>query len=225
MTVLAIIILALVLGSLAFFFFLVALPFLVALATVGIASAFKKTGTPIPPWYNPLTLALGGIASVLMLLSSLGAMADLSYWPAAAIGIYAFLSILGFGIQLSLEKNDLEEDIAPDIDGSSGNTDEGRSFTLAFCEIPDPTEQDEEAPSDDPDDDEEFIFCSVALDGSCVTSYYLADDCDIRCGDFVAVPVGRDNLVKRGRVMRVEIHTRATAPYPVEKTKQILSVL
>jgi hypothetical protein len=74
-------------------------------------------------------------------------------------------------------------------------------------------------------DGEHFIYCSVSFEDSDRTYYYLTDNCKIRRGAFVAVPFGRNNEIKYGRVVCVDIHTRETAPFPVEKTKYIVASL
>ena len=53
--------------------------------------------------------------------------------------------------------------------------------------------------------------------------HYLTDDDTINIGDKVIVPVGSDNKETVGEVVSVEKHLRISAPFPIEKTKKIIS--
>ena len=68
-----------------------------------------------------------------------------------------------------------------------------------------------------------YIYCSVTFDGT-KTYYYRTSDAKIRPGDKVIVPVGKINAQKIGFVVAVETYKRKTVPYPVRKTKQIISL-
>lgn len=76
----------------------------------------------------------------------------------------------------------------------------------------------------DNSDIEEYIFCSVVFCEGGKAYYYLADEEDVCCGDYVTVPVGRNDEEKMGRVVKVEIFKGCNAPVPVEKLKCIIDV-
>lgn len=76
----------------------------------------------------------------------------------------------------------------------------------------------------DDDDTDEYIFCSVVFGNGDKSYYYLCDDEDIRCGDYVIVPVGRSNREETGRVVKIEIFKGNVAPLPVDSLKYIIEI-
>lgn len=68
----------------------------------------------------------------------------------------------------------------------------------------------------------DYIFCSVAFEEGSKTYYYLTDDDSIEIGDFVIVPVGKDNHEAVVEVVNIEYFSKENAPLPIEKTKNIL---
>ena len=76
----------------------------------------------------------------------------------------------------------------------------------------------------DEDDLDEYIFCSVAFNEGGKSYYYLSDDEDIRCGDYVTVPVGKRNEENTGRVVKIEIFKGNNAPIPVDSLKYIIEI-
>ena len=76
----------------------------------------------------------------------------------------------------------------------------------------------------DEDDLDEYIFCSVVFSEGGKSYFYLSDDEDIRCGDYVTVPVGRRNEESTGRVVEVEIFKGQDAPIPVDNLKYIIEI-
>jgi len=71
-------------------------------------------------------------------------------------------------------------------------------------------------------DEEEYIFCSVIFAEGGRTYYYLTNEDDIRCGDFVLVPVGKAGRTEKGRVIKIEVFKGNNAPIPVESLKYII---
>lgn len=71
---------------------------------------------------------------------------------------------------------------------------------------------------------DEIIFCSVSFGSSLRTYYYICDCDDVDEKDNVLVPVGDDNSEKIGIVQKIEFFNKHNAPYPVEKTKHIISI-
>ncbi|WEV39063.1 hypothetical protein OZX58_02155 [Lactobacillus sp. ESL0680] len=69
----------------------------------------------------------------------------------------------------------------------------------------------------------DYIFCSVRLQKNSPSYYYLSDDKNISVGDCVVVPVGDDDHELNGIVTKVEYFSRKKAPFPIEKTKHIIS--
>lgn len=67
-----------------------------------------------------------------------------------------------------------------------------------------------------------YTFCGVLFENSSTIYFYRTSDESITVGDYVAVPVGRDEKEIIAEVVTVQKHRRATAPYPVDKAKYIL---
>ena len=76
----------------------------------------------------------------------------------------------------------------------------------------------------DEDDQDEYIFCSVVFNEGGKSYYYLSDDEDVRCGDYVTVPVGKRNEENTGRVVKIEIFKGNNAPIPVDSLKYIIEI-
>lgn len=66
------------------------------------------------------------------------------------------------------------------------------------------------------------IFCSVTFDEGHKSYYYLTEDDSIEIGDFVVVPVGKDNHEAVVEVVHIEYFSDDNVPLPVEKTKRII---
>jgi len=73
----------------------------------------------------------------------------------------------------------------------------------------------------DSTDKQEYVFCSVVFSKGGKTYYYLSENANVCCGDYVRVPVGDDNKIETARVIKVEIVQGKYAPYPVNKLKYI----
>lgn len=65
-------------------------------------------------------------------------------------------------------------------------------------------------------------YCEVifARDGD--SYYYLLRDKDIKMGDFVVVPVHRENEEKVAKVVTVKDYSYTETPYPLNKTKSVI---
>ena len=70
-------------------------------------------------------------------------------------------------------------------------------------------------------DKKEYVFCSVVFANGGKSYYYLSESANLRCGDYVKVPVGNDNVIETARVIKVEIIQGKYAPYPISKLKYI----
>ena len=73
------------------------------------------------------------------------------------------------------------------------------------------------------DDKTIYTFVGIMFPYATRHYHYLTDDDTINIGDKVIVPVGSDNKETVGEVVSVEKHLRISAPFPVEKTKKIIS--
>ena len=80
----------------------------------------------------------------------------------------------------------------------------------------------EEPEGELPRDDTEYVYCKVHIPGACRDYAYLAGELPLSVGDWVKVPFGMENVVKRGKVTSVTRCTRRTAPWPPEETKTVL---
>ena len=67
-----------------------------------------------------------------------------------------------------------------------------------------------------------YTFCGVLFENSPTIYFYRTNDDGIAVGDYVVVPIGRDEKEITVEVVTVQKHRRATAPYPVDKAKHIL---
>ena len=65
-------------------------------------------------------------------------------------------------------------------------------------------------------------YCSISVDGSDKTFYYRTRNPEIKVGDLVYVPVGRNYEKKLGQVVAMKNYKGSHAPYPLEYTKHIL---
>lgn len=70
----------------------------------------------------------------------------------------------------------------------------------------------------------DFTYCLVTFSNNGREYYYISDFEDIEEGDYVYVPVGDDNSEKIGIVQKIEFFNKNNVPYPVEKTKHIISI-
>ena len=71
-------------------------------------------------------------------------------------------------------------------------------------------------------DKTEYTFCGVTFLHGRQIYYYRTDDESIDVGDRVIVPIGNEGRTIEAEVAAVEKHTRATAPYPVDRAKFVL---
>lgn len=69
---------------------------------------------------------------------------------------------------------------------------------------------------------QDYIYCSVEFDEGYKSYYYIADDDNIKVGDYVVVPVGKDNHHSVAEVVKVEFFAEENVPLPLEKTKHII---
>lgn len=76
----------------------------------------------------------------------------------------------------------------------------------------------------DEDDEDEYIICSVEFSGGGKSYYYLSDDDAVACGDYVIVPVGRNDREETARVVKVETCKGKNAPIPVDNLKYIIDI-
>ena len=68
----------------------------------------------------------------------------------------------------------------------------------------------------------DYIYCSVEFDEGYKSYYYIADDDDISVGDYVVVPVGKDNHHSTAEVVKVEYFVEEDVPLPLDRTKHII---
>jgi hypothetical protein len=68
-----------------------------------------------------------------------------------------------------------------------------------------------------------LIYAFVAIAGGEQKAWYISPFPKIAVGDNVLVPFGKTTL--SGSVLRVEKVTKQTAPYPVNRTKEIECIL
>jgi hypothetical protein len=74
-----------------------------------------------------------------------------------------------------------------------------------------------------PDYNAIHTYCQIAFDDSGKTFYYRTRNPALKVGDLVYVPVGYKREKKIGRIITMQNYIGRSAPYPLEKTKYILS--
>ena len=62
----------------------------------------------------------------------------------------------------------------------------------------------------------------VEFDEGYKSYYYIADEDNISVGDYVIVPVGKDNHHSAAEVAKVEYFAEEDAPLPLDRTKHII---
>ena len=74
---------------------------------------------------------------------------------------------------------------------------------------------------------QEYRYCAIRPMGFASIYSYIADDDlgEVRIGMYVLVPFGRENNVVKGEIMDVGMFTEENAPFPVPRTKHILSIV
>lgn len=87
------------------------------------------------------------------------------------------------------------------------------------------SESPETAQNEIPDDVTIFNYCSVMVSVSSRPYAYLTGGLPLKVGDIVEVPFGSGNAIWQGEVVEVMDCTRATAPWPPEKTKTVSRVV
>ncbi|GMW04540.1 MAG: hypothetical protein AMXMBFR85_05230 [Dehalococcoides mccartyi] len=68
----------------------------------------------------------------------------------------------------------------------------------------------------------DYIFCNVQFDDYGKTYCYLSDDDTLEAGDYVVVPVGKDNRETIVQIESIEYHSAEDAPFPLDKIKKII---
>ena len=71
-------------------------------------------------------------------------------------------------------------------------------------------------------DKNEYIYCWVLPEGKVSGYFYLTEDEDIKAGDTVIIPFGRDDAELFGKVSYIKRCTRKNAPRSPDDTKKIL---
>lgn len=69
---------------------------------------------------------------------------------------------------------------------------------------------------------QDHIYCSVEFDEGNKSYYYIADEDGISVGDYVVVPVGKDNYHSVAEVVKVEYFAEEDVPLPLDRTKHII---
>ena len=73
-----------------------------------------------------------------------------------------------------------------------------------------------------PDDGTVYHYCSVQVQGTRRPYAYLTGGLPLKVGDWVELPFGKDDVLRRGQVKAVMDCTRMVAPWPPEQTKTVI---
>ena len=76
-----------------------------------------------------------------------------------------------------------------------------------------------------PDDGTVYHYCSVQVQGTRRPYSYLTGGLPLKVGDWVELPFGKDDVLRRGQVKAVMDCTRIAAPWPPEQTKTVIRVI
>lgn len=76
-----------------------------------------------------------------------------------------------------------------------------------------------------PDDGTVYHYCSVQVQGTRRPYVYLTGGLPLKVGDWVELPFGKDDVLRRGQVKAVMDCTRMVAPWPPEQTKTVIRTI
>ena len=76
-----------------------------------------------------------------------------------------------------------------------------------------------------PDDGTVYQYCSVQVQGTRRPYAYLTGGLPLKVGDWVELPFGKDDVLRRGQVKAVMDCTRMVAPWPPEQTKTVIRTI
>ena len=76
-----------------------------------------------------------------------------------------------------------------------------------------------------PDDGTVYHYCSVQVQGTRCPYAYLTGGLPLKVGDWVELPFGKDDVLRRGQVKAVMDCTRMVAPWPPEQTKTVIRII
>lgn len=76
-----------------------------------------------------------------------------------------------------------------------------------------------------PDDGTVYQYCSVQVQGTHRPYAYLTGGLPLKVGDWVELPFGKDDVLRRGQVKAVMDCTRMVAPWPPEQTKTVIRTI
>ena len=75
------------------------------------------------------------------------------------------------------------------------------------------------------DDGTVYHYCSVQVQGTRRPYAYLTGGLPLKVGDWVELPFGKDDVLRRGQVKAVMDCTRMVAPWPPEQTKTVIRTI
>ena len=75
------------------------------------------------------------------------------------------------------------------------------------------------------DDSTVYHYCMIQVENTHRFFAYLTGGLSVKIGDTVEVPFGKENLIRLGQVVSLQEYTRASAPWPPERTKTILKIV
>lgn len=76
-----------------------------------------------------------------------------------------------------------------------------------------------------PDDGTVYHYCSVQVQGTRRPYAYLTGGLPLKVGDWVELPFGKDDVLRRGQIKAVMDCTSMVAPWPPEQTKTVIRTI
>lgn len=70
-----------------------------------------------------------------------------------------------------------------------------------------------------------YHFCSVIFSSAKQSYAYRTDNINVKIGDTVLVPVGKNNRELKATVVSTSQSLSFAAPYPIDKTKKVIAVI
>ncbi len=69
----------------------------------------------------------------------------------------------------------------------------------------------------------DLIFCNVEFEDYGKTYCYLTDDDTLEAGDYVVVPVGKDNNETLAQIESMEYHSAEDAPFSIKESSKSMA--
>ncbi len=212
------------------------LPLLIGMVFAVIIHTAAKhlLGKPIAAIWNVCSIAVVAVSSVMLWADIADRGNNSGPLPFVILLVYGLVSLSVLGI-LALVKAGRKKEMAPTRETAALSPKESarQELLTTLCRIQESkqrklpagenawryTEQWEDYPL--PDYDAIHTYCQVAFDDSGKIYYYRTRNPDLKVGDTVYVPFGKNAPRRIGVIIRMDDLVGHEVPFPLEKTKYI----